>query len=217
MFDLGLDKMILQTGEGWATAIRLFGLMLMLPAMSSHGRASVAAVVGSVAAATSFAWVGHVHARSAPQLPTLAIAVHLLGVAFWLGALAPLLMITQEADVSRVAAVASRFGAAALVVVGVLLAAGVCLLCMLLRDVVELWSSGYGRFILVKIGFVACLLTLAALNHLRLTPRLRAHDARAARAFRTSIRFEILVAAAVLIVTAAMTTLTGPPSILAPL
>jgi copper resistance protein D len=210
MFDLALDKMVLQTGEGRAIAIRLFGLICMLPALVPHGRPPRLAVIGSLAAATSFAWVGHVHALSESQLPTVAIAVHLLGVAFWVGALVPLLMVTRDADVSRVAAVASRFGTSALVVVGALLAAGVSLLCMLLHDVTELWTTGYGRFILLKVALVACLLTVAALNHLRLTPRLRAHDVRAVATLRRSISCEIALAAGILIVTAAMTTLVGP-------
>jgi copper resistance protein D len=210
MFDLGLEKMILQTGEGRATAIRLLGLVLMLPALPRAGRPPLLAIIGSLAAATSFAWVGHVHALAAPQVPIVVIVLHLLGVAFWLGALVPLLIVTRDADVARVAATASRFGIVALYVVGGLVVAGACLLCMLLRSINELWGTGYGRLVLLKIILVAALLALAALNRLRLTPRLLARDARAATTLRGSISLEIAAAAAILIVTAAMTTLTGP-------
>ena len=223
--DVGLARMILQAGEGRASLIRLIGLILI--GASLAGRRSPAAVtlLGAVTAATSFAWVGHVHALSALRgawLPSLVIVVHLLGVAFWLGALIPLLMVargadadlsrgdTSRADMSRIAATVGRFGTAALVVVGALLTAGVVLLCLLLRDVSELWTDDYGRLVLTKILLVSCLLALAAFNHLRLTPRLFAYDTGALQALKRSIKAELAVAGCVLVMTAAMTTLAGP-------
>jgi putative copper resistance protein D len=214
--DVGLARMILQGGEGRASLVRLIGLMLI--GGSLMGRASPALVgfLGSVAAATSFAWVGHVHSLSALRgawLPALAIVVHLLGAAFWLGALVPLLIVAGKADRSRVAATVGRFGTAALIVVGALLAAGVVLLCLLLGDVSELWTDDYGRLVMTKILLVSCLLALAGFNHLRLTPRLFAYDEGALRALKRSIMAEVAVAGCVLIVTAAMTTLAGPPAL----
>jgi putative copper resistance protein D len=223
--DVGLARMILQAGEGRASLIRLIGLILI--GASLAGRRSPAAVtlLGAVTAATSFAWVGHVHALSALRgawLPTLGIVVHLLGVAFWLGALIPLLIVargadadllgsdTSRTDMSRIAATVGRFGTAALVVVGALLTAGVVLLCLLLRDVSELWTDDYGRLVQTKILLVSCLLALAAFNHLRLTPRLFAYDTGALQALKRSIKAELAVAGCVLVMTAAMTTLAGP-------
>jgi copper resistance protein D len=214
--DVGLARMILQAGEGRASLIRLIGLILI--GASLVGRRSPAAVtlLGAVAAATSFAWVGHVHALSALRgawLPALVIVVHLLGVAFWLGALIPLLIVARGADMSRIAATARRFGTVALFVVGGLLAAGAGLLCLLLRGVGELWTDDYGRLALTKVLLVSCLLALAALNHLRLTPRLFAYDTGALRALKRSITAEVAVAGCVLVVTAAMTTLAGPSAL----
>jgi copper resistance protein D len=218
--DVGLARMILQGGEGRASLVRLIGLILIGASLMGRRSPAVVGFLGSVAAATSFAWVGHVHSLSAHRgawLPALAIVVHLLGVAFWLGALIPLLMVagatdlTRETDRSRVAATVGRFGTSALIVVGALLAAGVVLLCLLLGGVSELWTHDYGRLVLTKILLVSCLLALAGFNHLRLTPRLFAYDEGALRALKRSIMAELAVAGCVLIVTAAMTTLAGPP------
>jgi putative copper export protein len=223
--DLGLARMILRAGEGRASLVRLIGLILIGASLTGRRSPAAMTLLGAVAAATSFAWVGHVHALSALRgawLPALAIVVHLLGAAFWLGALIPLLMVargadadlsrgdTSRADMSRIAATVGRFGAAALVVVGALLTAGVVLLCLLLRDVGELWTDDYGRLVLTKILLVSCLLALAALNHLRLTPRLFAYDTGALQALKRSIMAELAVAGCVLVMTAAMTTLAGP-------
>jgi putative copper resistance protein D len=214
--DVGLTRMILQGGEGRASLVRLIGLILIGGSLMGRRSPAVVGLLGSVAAATSFAWVGHVHSLSALRgawLPALAIVVHLLGVAFWLGALIPLLMVAGEADRSRVAATARRFGTTALIVVGALLAAGAVLLCLLLGGVGELWTDDYGRLVLTKILLVSCLLALAGFNHLRLTPRLFAYDEGALRALKRSIMAEVAVAGCVLIVTAAMTTLAGPPAL----
>ncbi|MGA2188265.1 MAG: CopD family protein [Steroidobacteraceae bacterium] len=207
MFDPGLARMILQSGEGWATLVRLIGLLLMIPAARPP---PPRVLVGAVLGATSFAWTGHVHALAAAWAGAGVLAVHLLAAAFWLGGLIPLLAAARGADLARVAATAARFGAYALIVVGILIAAGACLLGLLLQRVADLWSTGYGRCVLAKISLVACLLAFAALNRLRLTPGLLAGDARALPPLRTSIKFELAIAALILIVTAAMTALTGP-------
>jgi putative copper export protein len=64
----------------------------------------------------------------------------------------------------------------------------------------------------LKIAFVACLLALAAWNKLRLVPPIVAGDPIAVRSLRRSIRAEMLVAGLILLITAALTTLAGPPS-----
>ena len=209
MFDTALDGMILRSGEGRAIAARLVGLALAAWALAPC-RPSALSLVGAVMLATSFAWVGHVHTLAATALPILLLALHLLAVSFWLGALVPLALVARGTDVLRVASVTSRFGAVALLVVVALLGAGVSLLCLLLPSVPALWDDDYGRLVLLKLAGVALLLVLAAFNHLRVAPRLRARDARAAASLRKSIGFEIAVACAVLLTTAAMTTLTGP-------
>jgi copper resistance protein D len=212
MWDGSLLRMVWQAGAGRANAARAIGL---LPAVlwASADRPSWPALLGAALAATSFAWTGHARSLSPDSIPILLLGVHLLGVAFWLGALLPLLIVARDGDLPRIAAAAARFGAAALIVVGVLMAAGTALLWLLLGDVAALWGSTYGRFVMLKLMFVACLLCLAAFNKLRLTPRLRGGDARAARSLRTSIRLELLAGMLILTVTAAFTTLAGPPAL----
>ena len=210
MFDVSLDAMVLRSGEGWAIAVRLLGGGCVAGAWAAGRPAPAVARMGGAALATSFAWVGHVHTLPSTALPTLVLALHLLAAAFWLGALVPLALVARDPDLSRVASVTSRFGNAALLVVLALLGAGVCLLWLLLHPLSALWSGDYGRLVLLKLVGVAALLALAAFNHRRVTPRLLAGDRRATAALRKSIAVEIAAACAVLVVTAAMTTLAGP-------
>jgi putative copper export protein len=140
------------------------------------------------------------------------LGVHVLAVAFWLGALGPLAIAARRCHPHALGAVAVRFGRIAMTVVGALLAAGAAVLWALLDRFSELWTSAYGCLASVKIALVACLLALAAWNKLRLVPRIAAGDRAAVRSLRRSIGAEMLVAGLILLATAALTTLTGPPS-----
>lgn len=211
MLDTRLLAMVWHGGEGRAAALRAGGLLLAMPALARGGRAGWLAIAGAVLAATSFAWVGHAHAATQAAAPLL-VGVHVLAVAFWLGALGPLAIEARRRAPRELGAVAARFGRLAMAVVAALLAAGAAVLWMLLGSLAELWTSGYGCLACVKIAFVACLLALAAWNKLRLVPRIVAGDPLAVRSLRRAIRAEMLVAGLILLITAALTTLTGPPS-----
>ena len=211
MLDTRLLAMVWHGGEGRAAALRAAGLLLAMPALARDGRAGWLAIAGAVLAATSFAWVGHAHAATQAATPLL-VGVHVLAVAFWLGALGPLAIAARRRAPRELGAVAARFGRLAMAVVAALLAAGAAVLWMLLGSLAELWTSGYGGLACVKIAFVACLLALAAWNKLRLVPRIVAGDPLAVRSLRRAIRAEMLVGGLILLITAALTTLTGPPS-----
>jgi len=210
MWDASLVQMIARTGEGTATGFRLLGFLLTASALFSRRRPGYAALIGAMLAATSFAWVGHAKASAPNLLPTLLLSVHLLGVAFWLGALVPLYSITRNANLENVAAVATRFGRIAPFLVAALITAGAIVLWILVAGESEIRVSGYARAFLVKLGLVVLLLGFAALNKMDLSPRLRSGASKAVGRLRQSIVAEIALALLVLVVTATLTTLLGP-------
>jgi putative copper export protein len=136
-----------------------------------------------------------------------------VGVAYWVGAFYPLARIARGADLPRIARIMKRFGDLAVVAVGGLIAAGALLLWLMLETPLALFESIYGRLMAVKLLLVAGLLSLAAMNKLRLTPALFAGDALALRRLRNSIGAEMTLATVVLAVTAAFTTIVGPPAL----
>jgi len=211
MLDARLLAMVWHGGEGRAAALRAGGLLLAIPALARGGRGGWLAIAGAAVAATSFAWVGHVRAAAQAAAP-LVLGIHVLAVAFWLGALGPLAIEARRREPRALGAVAARFGRIAMVVVGALLAAGAALLWILLGSFSELWTSAYGALACMKIACVAGLLALAAWNKLRLVPRVVAGDPLAVRSLRRSVGAEMLVAGLILLITAALTTLAGPPS-----
>jgi copper resistance protein D len=212
MLDVNLIGMVWHAGEGRAFVVRAAGWLFAAPVLWSQRRPGAITIAGAAAAAMSFSLMGHAHATGAAW-PVLLMSVHLLCAAFWIGALWPLLRLTRHGEARRVASAARRFGAAAAGAVGVLVAAGIVVLWKLLGDVSELWDSGYGRIVCVKLSLVALLLGCAAFNKLRLTPRLLAGDAGAVRSLRVSISMELVLAGLILAATAALTTLTGPPAL----
>jgi putative copper resistance protein D len=210
MFDYSLQKMVLNHGEGRAAGLRIAGLALIALAVSSKPRALKYALLGAIIAATSFAWVGHIHAL--PQwYPGLVLGVHLVCAAFWLGALPPLLIVAGTGTAAQTAPIVARFAKLALTMVGLLLAAGATLLWALIADAATFWSSAYGVMMAGKLFAAGLLLGLAAINKLLLTPRLMTNDQTAVRLLRRSMCAEMACAVLILLITASFTTLTGPP------
>jgi putative copper export protein len=210
MFDRDMARMILEAGEGTSASLRIGGLALAACALTRDRRAHSLALIGAAISAVSFAAVGHTRALQ-PNLPaTMFSCLHLLGVAFWLGALVPLLQSTRRQP-RDAGAVARRFGKLALSVVLLLVAAGLALLWMISYGHPNFWGSGYANMILAKLLLVAILLSAAAFNKLRLTPRLMQGDAAAAVGLRRSIQLELTAGFLILLVTAIFTSLLGPP------
>ena len=101
------------------------------------------------------------------------------------------------------AAAAGRFSTLALTSVVVVGGTGLARALRELSTVSQLWSTSYGRTLLVKTGLLAALVLLGARNRYRLVPRLRAATGRnpaALRAFaglRRSVAVELCLLAAV--------------------
>jgi putative copper export protein len=212
MWDSKLIHMVWHSGEDSAVITRIAGLLLAVRAAMPARPSTPLAAVGGACAAMSFVWVGHAHATGS-FWTVAAVALHLVSAAFWIGALGPLAILARDGDPCRVGRAAARFGAAAMAAVGVLTAAGLFALSRFLGHASALWTSPYGMAMCVKLAFVAGLLSLAAFNKFRLTPRLVAGDPAAVRELRRSIQAEMALAALILLTTAVLTTLIGPPAL----
>ena len=149
--------------------------------------------------------------------------MHLLGASVWIGGLLALVVALPRAARTlepmargRVfAEAAGRFSTLALASVVVLGGTGLARALRELSAVSQLWSTSYGRTLLVKSGLLACLVLLGARNRYRLVPRLRAATGRnpaALHAFaglRRSVAVELCLLAAVVGAVALLTEL--PP------
>jgi putative copper export protein len=144
--------------------------------------------------------------------------VHMLAGGLWIGTLFVLVVVGLPAvlrgDVPRerrgavVAEMVGRFSPLALGAASVLATFGVITAWRHLPEPSALWTTAYGRTLLVKLALVAAVVVLGALNWRRMRPRLGTDAATAA--MRRSARAELAVAAIVLVVTAVLVSLPAP-------
>ncbi|WP_105200912.1 copper resistance D family protein [Pseudoalteromonas sp. T1lg10] len=156
--------------------------------------------------AYSFTLVGHVSELTA--LEKALLMVHVVVMAWWFGALYPLKHAVEVLNDDGLIALMNRFSRQASVLVGVLLLAGAYMALQLLSSPVALFASSYGQTLLLKLVLVLCILALAARHKFILVPRLNNPDGRAALA--NSITLEMVIAGAILAVTACLTSVVGP-------
>lgn len=200
---------VIDSPLGTSTIVRVAGLVLVLGVVLP-GRAGVwSVVVGAIATAMSFALVGHALGEPRVLLAVL-LTVHVLAVAFWVGALAPLRRAALALPETQTGHLANAFGRKAIWSVAMLVAAGGALILLLTGAPLPSADAGYGQGLILKLIAVAALIGLAALNKLRLTPALVRGDRAAARSLARSIEIEIALILVVLLATATVTTLTSP-------
>jgi copper transport protein len=154
------------------------------------------------------------HAATAPPqwLTRPSLFLHGIGVAYWVGALAPLAaMAWRRSD--KLPRALKEFSAFAVPVVGVLALTGLGLAVVQLESFGALIATGYGIILLVKLTLVVLLLALAALNRFYLTAMVVA-DYRNTRPLLRSVVFECVLVVGILAVVAGWR-FTPPPRTLA--
>ena len=212
MLDPDMIELVAGAPLGEAVAWRVVGLILLCAIALPPTITKIAAVIGVVIAAISFSRVGHGTEEPKWLLGPL-VSIHLLAVAFWIGALLPLRRLARHPENLETAArLAHSFGQQAAIVVGLLIFVGLFLAWWLVETPANLLLSQYGNTLLVKLVVVAGLMGLAAANKLRFVPNMMAGSFEAATHFRRSIKFEAVAIATILTITAILTTVTSLPT-----
>jgi putative copper resistance protein D len=171
----------------------------------------------------SLAFAGHAAAGEGIEgsIHLVSDILHLFGAAAWLGALLPLAALLGPAqrkgepalEVARIATL--RFSTLGIVSVGTLLATGIINSWVLVGGVSALFETDYGRLLVLKIALFLVMLSVAAINRTRLTPRLvQESDVSAARGAMRQLRIncmiEMALGAIILVIVGALGTL--PPA-----
>ena len=208
-------KVALNTSLGPSLMIAVAAMAASLVAMRTLGTAigRIVSALALLAVGLSLAASGHAATAEPQALTRPAMFLHGIGVAFWLGALAPLAALVCRPQGAPLA-VLNRFSRIAVPVVAVLVLAGLGLATVQLGSFGALVGTNYGLILLTKLVLVAVLLELAALNRFRLVPAL-ARDPQATRPLARSVLFECAAAMALLAVVAGWR-LTPPPRTLIP-
>jgi copper transport protein len=169
-----------------------------------------AAFVLGLAFASGLSLSGHSAADAgSSKLSELADWLHLSAAMLWVGGLVQLAAVVWPTAPELRAVAFRRFSRLATVCVAVLLAAGTYLSILRLPHVRDLWQTGYGHVLLVKLGLVALALAWGGAHQFLVLPRLD-RDGVAARAAR-SLLGESAVAMAVLLAAAVLVDSKPPP------
>jgi putative copper resistance protein D len=215
-------------GQVWVARFVITVLLAGILFLSANmPRAWIRAVMILLAAglASSLAWAGHAAANSDTKglVHLVADTLHLVAAAAWVGALGPialLLRVTFDNQDERSIAIArsatSRFSMLGVVSVGTLVATGIVNSWVLSGSVHALTATDYGDLLLLKVALFLVMLSVAAINRLRLTPCLlwegdTASAWDAALQLRRNAVIEATVGAVILIIVAVLGTM--PPGL----
>lgn len=220
MFDSGLLSFLWSTPVGEAVRVRLVGVLVAGVGFSlilwkiSYAKKLLPFLFGSSVFLLAASFFVSGHTSSLAPLAKIAISLHLMAVGFWIGSLLPLYWAVSEIQNRDLAALLKRFGDLAIGLVVLLVIAGGYLIFELLGSPLNLFKSTYGGGLILKISLVSALLLLAARNRYALVPRIADEQAdghaESRDEFRVTLVFEIIFAVAILLTTAAITSLTGP-------
>ena len=151
----------------------------------------------------------------------VADAVHLIGVALWVGGLVTIFgvrsFLREPASVPLARIVIGRFSRMAAYCVGLVLLGGLLLAILLVGSVDALFRFGYGWVILAKVALFTPMVAFGAYNRYRLIPR-ASETSEPAEAFRQltwNVRNETALGVTVLVLAALLASLTPAVSVLA--
>jgi putative copper resistance protein D len=210
MWDPNLQGMAWNSPARAALICRLLGLLLIAVGLRSwSGQWTIVAVVGAVLAIGAFTLTGHTSVNVHRGVLAALLMLHILVVAFWFGALWPLYVATLRETPARAFEIIEGFTAVATWLVPVVLLAGIVMAVLLLPNLSAL-SEPYGELLIAKVVGFAVLMGLAAANKWRLGPALVQGAVRTGQWFRRSVAVEYVLIAAVLTITAVMTSFFSP-------
>ena len=164
---------VVNTAAGRSGVLCAAAAMVVCGAATVAQRTPAVSVVIAGAAAvglTARTLVGHV---SADEWGGMAVAVHALAAALWCGGLAALVLTVDRRG--QWARVLPRFSRMSLVCVAVLVVGGTAGALVAVASPADLWSTGYGRLLSVKILLTALLTVLAWRNRTVWLPAARTH------------------------------------------
>jgi copper resistance protein D len=214
-------------GHVWAARL-LVALLLagcLLRSRSAHpplsGRRGAVATLLAAALLGGVALAGHggSTAGTAGGIHLASDIAHAIAAGAWVGGLVPLALLfaaaRRAADGSAVAMVREatrRFSTLGLVGVATLLATGIVNTVFLVGSVPALLGTTYGRLLLAKIALFVAMVAVAAVNRLRLTPRLTGDGAAdAMRQLQRNSLVEAVLGLAILGIVGALGTI--PPGL----
>jgi copper transport protein len=157
-------------------------------------------------------WSGHDALDPGSSWKTaIADWVHIGAASVWIGGLATMVGLVWYGAPELRRQAFLNFSRMATVLIALVLAAGTYLSIVRLPHLHDLWTEGYGRVLLIKIGLVCFALMWGAFHHFVVAPALERADTGFLTRIGRSLAGESLVGVAVLLVAAVLVDSKPPP------
>jgi putative copper export protein len=207
--DMSLQRLVFASSTSVAWGLRVAGLLAIVASINRRGRVWARfGIAGAVLTIAGFLFVGHTAVHPDRGSLAIVLSVHLAIIAFWFGALVPLIVVGRKEKALTAAQIVDDFSRVATWwVPGILLAGAI--LTWILVDRWAVFDESYGMLVLAKVFAFALLMFLAALNKWRYAPTLATKPG-AAIGFQRAVATEYLLICLVLSITAVMTTFFSP-------
>ena len=170
------------------------------------GPGAATAFLGGGILLVGYLFDGHTVTEGNRLLTATSDLVHVLGAAVWVGGLLMLVSVLRhrrgrDLDTLHLAARFSVAAALAVVAVGV---SGLVMAVIVLDDVAALWTTSWGRLLMVKVAFVAVAAGIGAYNHRVLVPAMEQErpTGSATQLFRKAVTIESAALGAAVVITA---------------
>ena len=213
MWDMDYAKILWNSGVGKSYKFQLLGwclvistiIMMWIKPIYCHLFAALGMIFVFIIA-ISFTLTGHT--AEAPIWVRIALALHVVAAMWWIGSLYPLRSACDALGVSNLQSLMVEFGKQAMFLVGFLVIAGGIISYHLEGSFSNLLNTDHGNLLLLKLGTVAVILSIAAVHKFCYVPQLSSPESIAT--LKRSITIEMFIGFVILVITALMSSVTGP-------
>jgi copper transport protein len=202
----GQAFVLMTLGFAWVAGLIYLAWLLERPMLY------LPALVASIGLLSGLSLSGHDAVDAGSSKATeLADWVHISAASLWLGGLLALAVAVWPVAPELRREAFFRFSRVAVVLVGLVLAAGTYLSLVRVPHLSDLWTQRYGEVLLVKISLVALAVTWGAVHHFVVRPRLAGAAPQTASRIGRSLLGESMVGVAVLLAAAILVDSKPPP------
>jgi copper transport protein len=224
MPDASISSLMLDSVWGWSLSLQVAGVIIAGVALylvhrpgESHDKFWNMALAGTLIAAASPGLSAHAGASRLALIAVPTDMIHLIVGGMWLGTLTVIVIVGISAAFktpdavrpgARVAEMVNVFSPLALTCGGAVVLTGIGSSVIEVPTIASLWTTPYGVVLLLKLFFVGLLFAAGAWNWKRMKPRLTGDNA--IDPLRSTASLELMLAVAVLAVTAILVALEVP-------
>ncbi|GAA5035981.1 bifunctional copper resistance protein CopD/cytochrome c oxidase assembly protein [Microbacterium fluvii] len=189
-FGAQLGRYLVETeaGRAWLITTIAAAVLTVLTFAVRGWTSTLLVAILAVAALVPMGTLGHSGDEANHNAATMAIVLHIIAAAVWLGGLVLVVVVRAVVDRDEIAVVLTRYSSIALVAFLVVAISGTVRAAVGLSSLADL-ATPYGSILVVKIVALVALGVLGAVYRRRLIGRL--HDDRPARRFWSLIALEL--------------------------